>query len=101
MKVIEEEEEGHIRIEAYPENYSQTADYIAIVTGEGKEDIYFTNRMSPFGTVYLETPSKYIRTEKDRLVLYSKIKEGNLEIYEKKTGREDRVYRGKFSTSPE
>ena len=100
MKIKAEKDGENTRLDIYLKEPSKTGNYIGIIKGEGKEDIYFTNTMSPFAGGYPEVPGKYIRVEKDRLVLYSKIKKGTLELHEKKTGKQDLVHKAEFSTSP-
>lgn len=101
MRIDAKKDGEYSRLEIYLDSMAQGADYIAIVRGEGKEDIYFTNTMSPFGGAYAERQGKYIRVEADRLVLYSKIGSGNIDLLEKHKGQKDKSSTGRFSTSPQ
>jgi hypothetical protein len=100
--IIDAKKDGeYTRLEIYLDTKTQGADYIAIVRGEGKEDIYFTNTTGPFTGTYAERPGKYIRVEADRLVLYSKIESGNIDLLEKHKGQKDKTSTGRFSASPQ
>jgi len=101
MRIDAKKDGEYARLEIYLDTKTQGADYIAIVRGEGKEDIYFTNTMSPFAGAYAERPGKYIRVEEDRLVLYSTIQSGNIDLLEKHKGKKDKTSTGRFSTSPQ
>jgi len=99
MRIDARKDGEYARLEIHLDTKAQGADYVAIVRGEGKEDIYFTNTMGPFAGAYAERPGKYIRVEADRLVLYSKIESGNIDLLEKHKGQKDRASTGRFSTS--
>ena len=99
MRIDAKKEGEYTRLEIYLDMKTQGVDYISIVRGDGKEDIYFTNTTGPFTGTYAERPGKYIRVEEDRLVLYSKIESGNIDLLEKQKGHKDKSSTGRFSTA--